>query len=108
MSTTLTNGHRNSHQAMDNSWSTMSVREFFEHMPWTGIPSDLPRANADSAAMGPTEIDELSLTLTVGEYFNLLPWEGKPNIAVPVAPIDIQTDLPVAEDITLDGFADLF
>jgi hypothetical protein len=53
-------------------------------------------------------VNSLSLTLTVGEYFNLLPWDGKPNIAAPMAPLDIQPDLPVEDDITLDGFADLF
>ena len=108
MSTTLMNGHRNGHQATTNSWSTLSVRDFFEQMPWTGVSLNPPRSTANGAATGTTEVSSLSLTLTVGEYFNQLPWDGKPHIAAPVAPLDIQPDLPVEDDITLDGFADLF
>jgi hypothetical protein len=108
MSTALMNGHRNGHQATANSWSTLSVREFFEQMPWTGMPVNRPNPSAGGSPTDATEVNSLSLTLTVGEYFNLLPWDGKPNIAAPMAPLDIQPDLPVEDDITLDGFADLF
>ncbi|RZM78595.1 hypothetical protein [Leptolyngbya iicbica] len=108
MSTALMNGHRNGHQTPANSWSTLSVREFFEQMPWTGMPVNRPSPTAGSSSADATGANGLSLTLSVGEYFNLFPWDGKPNIAVPVAPLDIQPDLPMEDDITLDGFADLF
>jgi hypothetical protein len=46
--------------------------------------------------------------MRVGDYFQSLPWEGEPDIAAPVPPLQLQPELLPEEDMTLDGFADLF
>jgi len=108
MSTALMNGHRQSHPNTAGNWSTTSVRDFFEQIPWTGVVMRAPEAASDSSHGALSEPQSLSLTLKVSEYFNLFPWDGKPNIAAPMAPLDIQPDVPEDDGITLDGFADLF
>lgn len=108
MSTTLMNGHRHGQQASASTWSTVSVRDFFEQMPWTGVPVGQPESGSGSFSAEVAEANSLNLKLQVKEYFDRFPWDGQPNIAAPVAPLDIQPDLPAEDEITLDGFADLF
>jgi len=108
MSTALMNGHRQSPSTTAGNWSTTSVRDFFEQIPWTGVVMRAPETGSGRAQGASSEPHSLSMTLNVSEYFNLFPWDGKPNIAAPVAPLDIQPDLPEDDGITLDGFADLF
>lgn len=104
MSTATLNGHAQTGAA----WSTISVREFFEQVPWTGASAIAAPASGDVASSAPGTSQSLSMTLKVGEFFNLFPWEGKPDIAAPMAPMEIQPDLPADDGLTLDGFADLF
>lgn len=115
MSTTLLNGHRNSmnghrdnHQKLESAWATVSVRDFFEQMPWSGVPVVSPDLASGGSQASEATANQLDLKLQVKQYFDLFPWDGKPNIAAPVAPIDVQPDLPAEDEITLDGFADLF
>lgn len=108
MSTIPIPGRRHDYQALDQSWSTISVRDFFEHMPWTGMPENTLERTSDSSPTDTTGASSLNLQLKVGEYFNLFPWDSQPDIAAPLAPIDIQPDLSLENDITLEGFADLF
>lgn len=108
MSTTLMNGHRQGPAAATQRWHTTTVRDFFEQMPWTGVVLRAPVAADEDFSGAAPATSSLSLTLSVGDYFNQFPWDGKPHIAVPVAPLDIQPDLPEDDGITLDGFADLF
>ena len=108
MSTTQMSGHHNGHQALDKNWTMISVRDFFERIPWTGFPVSVSDNTSDNALVNRTEADSLNLKLKVSEYFNLFPWDGQPSVAVPVVPIELQPDLPAEDDITLEGFADLF
>lgn len=100
----------NNSAAHNNAWQTLSVHDFFAQLPWTGEPMSSP-----SASIGPVmasgDVGNLHLHLSVGEFFWRFPWDGKPNIAAPIAPIapiEIQPDLPAEDSMTLDGFADLF
>lgn len=104
MSSTILNGHT----ARNNAWHTVSVRDFFGQIPWTGAPVSMPTVNAGNSTAAPPETDGLNFKLSVHEFFNRFPWDGKPNIAAPIAPMEVQPDLPPEDSITLDGFADLF
>lgn len=108
MSTSQMQGHRHGHQALDKSWSTISVRDFFEQIPWTGVPENISESVSGSSSTDTTEANSLNLKLKVSEYFNRFPWDGQPDIAVPLTPVAIQPDLSADNDITLEGFADLF
>ncbi|MGD1944200.1 MAG: hypothetical protein ACFB0G_23125 [Leptolyngbyaceae cyanobacterium] len=100
MSTAAT---QNGHFALPTSWSTLSVRDFFEQVSWTGATP--PPAHQAEAT---TDLPTLSFQLKVSEFFSHFPWEGQPDIGTPVAPLTIQPELPAEDDLTLDGFADLF
>ena len=102
-SLTATNGHAPQRDA----WHTLSVREFFSTIAWTGEPVREPWTQpADGEVIS---VDGLDMQLSVGEFFNRFPWDGKPSIAAPMAPLEAQPNLPLPEDdLTLDGFADLF
>jgi hypothetical protein len=104
MSMTTLNGHA----SRTANWHTISVRDFFGQIPWTGAPAPLPTMTPGSSNPGPAAVDFLNLHLSVGDFFNRFPWDGKPNIAAPIAPVEVQPDLPPEDSITLDGFADLF
>lgn len=102
MTLASTNGHRQS-----VTWQTVTVRDFFSKIAWTGESVREPWTldSADEAVVN----NPLDLRLSVGEFFNRFPWDGQPHIAVPVAPLEVQPDLPPPEDdLTLDGFSDLF
>ena len=101
------NGH-NGYTASSTAWQTVSVRDFFGHMPWTGESTAMPVMTTGTEAPSLVEVEGLSLQLTVGEFFNRFPWNGKPDIGAPIAPMEIQPDFPTEDSITLDGFADLF
>lgn len=94
---------QNGHVTLPSTWSTVSVRDFFEQLPWTG-ETPLPTLQTAATADPPT----LSLQLKVSDFFNRFPWAGQPDIGTPVAPITVQPDRPAEDDLTLDGFADLF
>ena len=94
---------QNGHFTLPSSWSTVSVRDFFEQVPWTG---ETPLPTLQTAAT--TDLPALSFQLKVSDFFSRFPWEGQPDIGTPVAPLTIQPDLPTEDDLTLDGFADLF
>ena len=102
MSLTISNGHA----PQSAKWQTQSVRDFFGQMAWTGnsiklsTPKSTPTTTSDSEAS--------DMQLSVGEFFSRFAWDGTPNIAVPTAPLEFQPNLPSEDDITLDGFADLF
>lgn len=104
MSMTTLNGHA----AHQSNWHTVSVRDFFGQIPWTGAPVPMPTVQPGTEMPPTVEADVLNLQLSVSEFFNRFPWDGKPNIAAPIAPMEVQPDLPPEDSITLDGFADLF
>lgn len=108
MSTAVMNGHHQGQSTSARPWPTTSVRDFFEQIPWTGVVMRSPETALEDALGASSVTSSLSLTLSVGVYFNQFPWDGKPHIAAPVAPLDIQPDLPEDDGITLDGIADLF
>ncbi|NER78525.1 MAG: hypothetical protein F6K42_02910 [Leptolyngbya sp. SIO1D8] len=102
-----TNGHLAQGKASQNAAWTISVREFFSAIAWSG-ESAQPSSQPTNAVEVPSP-DVLDMRLTVNDFFNCFAWEGKPNIAVPVAPLEARPDLTVSGDgLTLDGFADLF
>ncbi|MGF1459396.1 MAG: hypothetical protein ACFBSG_10255 [Leptolyngbyaceae cyanobacterium] len=107
MSTALLNGHRNGHRLRTMPLPTTSVRDFFEQIPWTGA-APTPLVSASSTETSETAALELNMKLKVGDFFEHFPWDGKPDIAAPVAPLTVQPELPADDDLTLDGFADLF
>ena len=90
------------------TWNTLSVRDFFGQIPWTGAPTSLPALEAITQTSIPAMAEDLEPKLTVSEFFYRFPWDGKPNIAAPIAPMEVKPDLPQGDNITLDGFADLF
>jgi hypothetical protein len=106
MSITTLNG--NGHAAYTPAWSTLSVKDFFSQIPWTGASASpmTTTANLDSGTA--VETNSLNFQLSVSEFFNRFPWDGKPNIAAPLAPMAVQPDAPEENSLTLDGFADLF
>ena len=93
---------------VEPSWATISVRNFFERIPWTGVSVSVSDVPSGRAASDTVEASSLSLKLSVGEYFDQFPWDGQPHIAVAVTPISIKSDSSPAEDVTLEGFADFF
>jgi len=99
--------NQNGHKAALTNWRTLSVRDFFGQLPWTGEsrqePWTPPSMTGESASPTP------DMRLSVNEFFNRFPWDGKPNIAAPMTPLEVQPDMPASDnDLTLDGFADLF
>ena len=104
MSMTTLNGQT----SQTTNWHTVSVRDFFGQIPWTGASVSVPTVMPGNSTTEPAEADFLNFHLSVGDFFNRFPWDGKPNIAAPIAPVEVQPDLPPEDSITLDGFADLF
>ena len=105
MSSALT--RTNGHFSQNTAQYQLSVREFFSTIAWNGKPNREPWAQSTRASE--TSPEALDMHLSVNEFFGNFPWDGKPNIAVPVEPLVVQPDLPLSEDdLTLEGFADLF
>ncbi len=98
---TLLNGHA----SKSKTWSTLTVRDFFSQISWTGEVAPSPLQNGTAAMAASANPEGLSLRLPVHDFFARFPWDGKPTIAAPTAPLIIQPDLPAPEEITLD---DLF
>mgnify|MGYP000562371564 CR=1 FL=1 len=98
----------NGHTATRSSWQTLTVRNFFEQIPWTGVVPVAPSASANPDEDLGIAATQLSMTQKVSDFFELFPWDGKPNIAAPVAPMEVQPELPSEDSMTLDGFADMF
>lgn len=96
----------NGHALQSATWHTQSVRDFFGQIDWTG--TSINPLTSDSALTAASDSKTPDMRLSVGEFFSRFAWDGMPNIAVPTAPLEFQPDLPAEEDITLDGFADLF
>ena len=107
MSTATLNGHA----AHDTRWHTISVRDFFGQIPWTGVPAPMPSMPPGAATTQTTEVEvSLNLHMSVGDFFNQFPWDGKPQIAAPIPTESFEAMLEQSPDdgITLDGFADMF
>lgn len=104
MSTTALNGRK----AESPTWYTLSVRNFFEQISWTGASASQATASLSSHTTALDEAVGLSLRLQVNDFFNRFPWEGQPHIATPISPVGVQAESSAADSITLDGFADLF
>lgn len=84
-----------------------SVRDFFGAIPWTGQP--LLKAWDEPTAETFADADAPPMGLSVKAFFSRFAWDGKPTVAAPLTPLEIQPDIPSPEDdLTLDGFADLF
>jgi hypothetical protein len=81
------------------------VQRFFSQVAWDGAPTVTDLFGEEPQAQPPKI---LSKQLTVAEFFNRFQWEGTPEIAAPMAPLDMQSAPPEVETFTLDDFSDLF
>lgn len=108
MNTPQISGLHRDRPTLDQTWSKISVRDFFERMPWTGVPVSVAETPSGHASDNTVKASSLSFKLKVGEYFDQFPWDGQPNIAVAVAPVSVSSDSLPEEDVTLEGFADFF
>lgn len=99
---TATNGHR----ALLSQWQTLTVRDFFSQLSWTGQPT----LNFQIEDAAPEPLPIADMRLSVRDFFSRFPWEGSPDIAAPMAPLALQADdlMPPEDDLTLDAFSDLF
>jgi hypothetical protein len=87
------------------NWRQTSVRDFFIHLNWEGHSSLVePVVHLSTEpSSGP-----LSLTMSVNRFFSALNWEGG-DVGVPGSlPAKPSTPSLVIDELTLDGFSDLF
>lgn len=99
----------NGHSPQGTAWYAVSVREFFSAIPWTGEALQAPVNQPTASSSETVAADSLNMLMSVNEFFKRFPWEGQPDIAAPLAPLTVQPDVPPREnDLTLDGFAELF
>ncbi|TVP66718.1 MAG: hypothetical protein EA342_11000 [Leptolyngbya sp. LCM1.Bin17] len=88
-------------------WLRETVQTFFAGVAWSGAASQSHRLGTTDQTSS-----EATLAMTVGDFFGTVPWDGQPEIGVPIAPLaapSAQASPPQAEDdLTLDGFSDLF
>lgn len=91
------------------AWSTLSVRDFFGAIIWTGDAAQEPWTQTANAPH-PGSVEALDMAqMTVGDFFGRCPWSGQPDIAAPLEPLEAQADLfPSDDELTLEGFAELF
>lgn len=88
--------------------STVSVREFFGAIVWTGEPKPT-NIGADLATEKLSFAGGSMALLTVQAFFQQLPWEGEPDIAAPLSTLKVQSEpSSAADELTLDDFAKLF
>ncbi|MEB3289885.1 MAG: hypothetical protein VKI82_08215 [Leptolyngbya sp.] len=103
---TATNGHSPAAQP----WLRESVQTCFEGVNWSGLARRSAPSSTSATAASPVLDAESLMALSVGQFFEMMSWEGKPNIGVPIAPLEapaITTDT-ASDDITLDDFSSLF
>ncbi|NMF84813.1 hypothetical protein [Nodosilinea sp. P-1105] len=88
-------------------WLRETVQTFFAGVAWSGAasPSHRPRTTDQTSS-------EATLAMTVDAFFGTVPWDGQPEIGVPIAPLAAPSaqaiPAPEEDDLTLDGFSDLF
>jgi hypothetical protein len=101
---------RNGSSPFGQAWLQQSVQEFFSGINWDNAPQDIYELSQEltASALQGTELS-LSLNLTVSQFFAAIPWDGT-AIAAPATPVlaDPLSGPEDLNDLTLEGFSDLF
>jgi hypothetical protein len=100
-------GSNNGTAHVQQPWLRDTVQAFFEGVAWSG-----PAFQHRTQPGGSSERSGSPMIMAVGDFFGSIPWDGQPVIGLPISPLEAlpANPSPVQEedDLTLDGFSDLF
>lgn len=90
------------HPGSENSWTSLSVQDFFGKINWENIviQMPLPTVTAKERTVTPN--------MTVSTFFSVIPWEGEMVIAPPVSLESPSDGNDESDALTLDDFSGLF